>query len=236
MRIAWRVTAYLIAASLSSSACEEGFLTVVSAFAPPASPITRTIARDPRTGSLRRPHDAVRQPSSPRALFGAPLKVNDGGTTGTTDFEMSDSIKPLYQRKPRPEYIPGRIDDPDYVRIFDTTLRDGEQSPGATLTTQEKLEIAQMLAKLGVDIIEAGFPVASPDDFNAVQQIAITVGNNVFEDGYVPVICGLSRANEKDIQVAWDAVKGAKRPRVHTFIATARFTWKPNSTRRPIKL
>jgi len=108
------------------------------------------------------------------------------------------------------------------VRIFDTTLRDGEQSPGATLTSQEKLEIAQMLAKLGVDIIEAGFPIASPDDFNAVKQIADTVGNQVFEDGYVPVICGLSRANERDIQVAWDAVKGAKRPRVHTFIATSK--------------
>lgn len=126
-----------------------------------------------------------------------------------------------YERKPRPEYVPGRIDDPDYVRIFDTTLRDGEQSPGATLTSAEKLDIARQLAKLGVDIIEAGFPIASPDDFNAVQQIAETVGNEVFDDGYVPVICGLSRANPKDIQVAWDAVKAAKRPRVHTFIATS---------------
>lgn len=127
----------------------------------------------------------------------------------------------LHQRKSRPEYIPGRIDDPDYVRIFDTTLRDGEQSPGATLTSSEKLEIAQNLARLGVDIIEAGFPIASPDDFNAVKQIADVVGNEVFDDGYVPVICGLSRANEKDIQCAWDAVKGAIRPRVHTFIATS---------------
>jgi 2-isopropylmalate synthase len=131
------------------------------------------------------------------------------------------SIDSLYVRKPRPEYKPGQIDDPDYVRIFDTTLRDGEQSPGATLTSSEKLEIARQLAKLGVDIIEAGFPIASPDDFNAVKTIADTVGNDVFEDGYVPVICGLSRANPKDIQAAWDAVKGAKRPRVHTFIATS---------------
>ena len=107
------------------------------------------------------------------------------------------------------------------MRIFDTTLRDGEQSPGATLTAPEKLEIATQLAKLGVDIIEAGFPIASPDDFRAVKQIADVVGNNVYEDGYVPVICGLSRAFEKDIQCAWDAVKGAKRPRVHTFIATS---------------
>merc|ERR1711933_127787 len=124
-------------------------------------------------------------------------------------------------RKPRPRYIPGEIPDPDYVRIFDTTLRDGEQSPGATLTSQEKLEIARMLAKLGVDIIEAGFPIASPDDFEAVKQIADIVGNEVFEDGYVPVICGLSRANEKDILRAWEAVKNAKFPRVHTFIATS---------------
>jgi 2-isopropylmalate synthase len=134
---------------------------------------------------------------------------------------MDPAHRILYERKPRPEYIPGRIDDPDYVRIFDTTLRDGEQSPGATLTSQEKLEIARMLAKLGVDIIEAGFPIASPDDFNAVKQIADIVGNEVFDDGYVPVICGLSRANAKDIERAWDAVKGAKRPRVHTFIATS---------------
>ena len=69
---------------------------------------------------------------------------------------------------PRPEYVPGTISDPAYVRIFDTTLRDGEQSPGATLTSGEKLEIANKLRELGVDIIEAGFPIASNDDFNAV--------------------------------------------------------------------
>lgn len=142
----------------------------------------------------------------------------------SSSLSMSDNtneLETLYIRRPRPEYIPNHISDPDYVRIFDTTLRDGEQSPGATLTSSEKLEIARMLAKLGVDIIEAGFPIASPDDFAAVQQIANVVGNEVFEDGYVPVICGLSRANERDIQRAWDAVKGAKLPRVHTFIATS---------------
>jgi 2-isopropylmalate synthase len=90
--------------------------------------------------------------------------------------------------------VPNRIDDPSYVRIFDTTLRDGEQSPGATLTSKEKLEIARQLAKLGVDIIEAGFPVASPDDFDAVRSIALEIGNAVDANGYVPVICGLSRA------------------------------------------
>ncbi|CAL8462098.1 g1629 [Coccomyxa elongata] len=114
-----------------------------------------------------------------------------------------------------------RIDDPTYVRIFDTTLRDGEQSPGATLTSKEKLDIARQLAKLGVDIIEAGFPVASPDDFDAVRSIAMDVGNNVDEDGYVPVICGLSRTVIRDLEVAWEAVKLAKRPRVHTFLATS---------------
>jgi 2-isopropylmalate synthase len=124
------------------------------------------------------------------------------------------------QRK-RPEYIPNRIDDPDYVRIFDTTLRDGEQSPGATLTSKEKLEIARQLSKLGVDIIEAGFPVASPDDFEAVRAISKDVGNVVDSDGYVPVICGLSRTRELDLTTAWDAVRHARRPRVHTFIATS---------------
>uniref|UniRef100_A0A2P2QNU0 2-isopropylmalate synthase n=1 Tax=Rhizophora mucronata TaxID=61149 RepID=A0A2P2QNU0_RHIMU len=120
-----------------------------------------------------------------------------------------------------PEYVPERISDPDYVRIFDTTLRDGEQSPGATLTSKQKLDIARQLAKLGVDIIEAGFPIASRDDFEAVKSIAMEVGNAVDEDGYVPVICGLSRCNEKDIRAAWEAVKYAKRPRIHTFIATS---------------
>lgn len=106
-------------------------------------------------------------------------------------------------------------------RIFDTTLRDGEQSPGATLTSKEKLDIAKQLAKLGVDIIEAGFPVASPDDFEAVRRIAMEVGNDVQADGYVPVICGLSRTKLADLDRAWDAVRHAKRPRVHTFIATS---------------
>lgn len=121
----------------------------------------------------------------------------------------------------RPAYHPSRIDDPNYVRIFDTTLRDGEQSPGATMTSKEKLDIARQLAKLGVDIIEAGFPVASEDDFLAVRAIAMEVGNDVQPDGYVPVICGLSRTKIGDLDRAWDAVRHAKRPRVHTFLATS---------------
>lgn len=103
--------------------------------------------------------------------------------------------------KARPQYHPSRIDDPNYVRIFDTTLRDGEQSPGATLTHKEKLDIAKQLAKLGVDIIEAGFPQASPGDFAAVQSIAETIGREVDDDGYVPVICGLARCKEGDAEV-----------------------------------
>nr|ABA26446.1 2-isopropylmalate synthase 1 [Brassica insularis] len=132
---------------------------------------------------------------------------------------LSDPSPPLCRR--RPEYIPNRISDPNYVRVFDTTLRDGEQSPGATLTSKEKLDIARQLAKLGVDVIEAGFPAASKDDFEAVKTIAGTVGNAVDGDGYVPVICGLSRCNKRDIETAWEAVKYAKRPRIHTFIATS---------------
>ncbi|MEI7665296.1 MAG: 2-isopropylmalate synthase [Synechococcaceae cyanobacterium ELA263] len=106
--------------------------------------------------------------------------------------------------------------DPGRVLIFDTTLRDGEQSPGASLNLEEKLAIAQQLARLGVDIIEAGFPFASIGDFNAVQRIAATVGT---ADG--PVICGLARAAAGDIKACAEAVAPAARRRIHTFIATS---------------
>ena len=106
--------------------------------------------------------------------------------------------------------------DPGRVLIFDTTLRDGEQSPGASLNLEEKLAIAQQLARLGVDIIEAGFPFASPGDFNAVQRIAATVGT---PDG--PVICGLARAAQGDIMACAEAVAPAANRRIHTFIATS---------------
>ncbi|MBC7875943.1 MAG: 2-isopropylmalate synthase [Anaerolineales bacterium] len=111
----------------------------------------------------------------------------------------------------------------NYVRIFDTTLRDGEQSPGATMTSAEKLDIAHNLARLGVDIIEAGFPAASPDDLEAVRRIALEVGNPADgrPDAKVPVIAGLARANKVDIDKAWEAVQGARRPRIHTFLATS---------------
>ena len=114
--------------------------------------------------------------------------------------------------------------DPNYVRIFDTTLRDGEQSPGATMTSEEKLEVARALSRLGVDVIEAGFPSASPDDFGAVKEISRTIGNDVPQgriSSEPPTICGLARATEKDIRTAADAVSLAKHPRIHLFLATS---------------
>ncbi|MBP7694057.1 MAG: 2-isopropylmalate synthase, partial [Anaerolineales bacterium] len=114
----------------------------------------------------------------------------------------------------------------NYVRIFDTTLRDGEQSPGASMTSAEKLEVARALARLGVDVIEAGFPAASPDDLEAVRRIAVEVGNPIGAENTPgparrPIICGLARANKNDIDKAWEAVKPAARPRIHTFLATS---------------
>jgi 2-isopropylmalate synthase len=99
------------------------------------------------------------------------------------------------------------------IRIFDTTLRDGEQSPGATLTHREKMLIAKQLERLGVDVIEAGFPIASNDDFRAVEGIAESVRK--------PVVAALARALEKDVRAAWQAVQKAKRPRIHTFMSSS---------------
>src|SRR5437016_13815516 len=109
--------------------------------------------------------------------------------------------------------VAGTRQDEDRVRIFDTTLRDGEQSPGISLNVQEKLEIAHQLARLRVDVIEAGFPITSPGDAAAVQAIAKAVEG--------PVICGLARTAAVDIDAAWNAVKHSERPRIHTFIATS---------------
>ena len=108
-----------------------------------------------------------------------------------------------------------------YVRIFDTTLRDGEQSPGASLTSAEKLEIARQLARLGVDVIEAGFPAASPDDLAAVTAIARDVGSPKDPAARAPIIAGLARANRDDIDKCWQAVQHARHPRIHTFLATS---------------
>src|ERR687896_724421 len=104
-------------------------------------------------------------------------------------------------------------DEKDRVKIFDTTLRDGEQSPGIALNKHEKLEIGHQLARLGVDVIEAGFPITSPGDFEAVQAIAREV--------HGPVICGLARTGRQDIDAAWNAIEDSERPRIHTFIATS---------------
>jgi 2-isopropylmalate synthase len=105
----------------------------------------------------------------------------------------------------------------DRVIIFDTTLRDGEQSPGFSMNTQEKLEMARQLARLNVDVVEAGFPISSDEDFGAVREVAKQVGTL---EG-APVICGLSRVGLLDIDRAWEAVKYARRPRIHTFVATS---------------
>lgn len=106
----------------------------------------------------------------------------------------------------------------DRIIIFDTTLRDGEQAPGASLNKQEKIEIAQALVNLGVDVIEAGFPVSSLGDFEAVKDIASVVKR--------VSVCGLARATKKDIDVAWQAVKKAHYPRIHVFLATSRIHMK----------
>ena len=103
--------------------------------------------------------------------------------------------------------------DDNRVIIFDTTLRDGEQSPGISLNTVEKLEIAHQLARLGVDVIEAGFPIASPGDFESVRAIAREV--------HGPIVAGLARAHAADIERAAEAVRDAQRPRIHTFISTS---------------
>ncbi|HLR50953.1 MAG TPA: 2-isopropylmalate synthase [Candidatus Sphingobacterium stercoripullorum] len=120
------------------------------------------------------------------------------------------------------------LHDPNHLYIFDTTLRDGEQVPGCQLTTSEKVDIAKDLEKLGVDIIEAGFPVSSPGDFQSVVELSKAVDD--------VIICALTRANKNDIDVAADALKFAKRPRIHTGIGSSdmHIKYKFNSTREQI--
>jgi 2-isopropylmalate synthase len=115
------------------------------------------------------------------------------------------------------------------VEIFDTTLRDGEQSPGISLNKQEKLEIAHQLSRLGVDVIEAGFPITSPGDFESVEAIAREVEG--------PVICALARTSKQDIEAAWSAVKDSERPRIHMFLATSdvHIKYKLQTTREDVK-
>jgi 2-isopropylmalate synthase len=112
---------------------------------------------------------------------------------------------------------------PERLVIFDTTLRDGEQSPGISLDMAEKLEIAEQLARLGVDYVEAGFPVASQGDFEAVQAIARTVNG--------PTIAALSRTHVSDVDRCWDALRDAERARIHVFISTS-----PNHMEHMLKM
>jgi len=119
----------------------------------------------------------------------------------------------MSEQKKNPEMAGQPRDDRNRVYIFDTTLRDGEQSPGASMTLAEKLQVAELLDEMGIDIIEAGFPIASNGDFEAVSEIAKIARN--------AVICGLARAGNKDIDRAGEALQDAKRPRIHTFISTS---------------
>lgn len=105
------------------------------------------------------------------------------------------------------------VRDSNYVRIFDTTLRDGEQSPGCSMNLEEKVRVALTLEEMGVDIIEAGFPIASNGDFEAVREVASAVKTST--------VAGLARASNKDIDRAWDALRGAAQPRIHTFLSTS---------------
>src|SRR6516162_3297432 len=108
---------------------------------------------------------------------------------------------------------PASGNEDNRVRIFDTTLRDGEQSPGASMNMTEKVEVARALAALGVDVIEAGFPIASQGDFEAVRAIAAEVTG--------ATVCGLARCNDRDIDRAWEALEFAQSPRIHVFLATS---------------
>src|SRR5688572_26391602 len=101
----------------------------------------------------------------------------------------------------------------NHVIVFDTTLRDGEQAPGCSMNLEEKLRVAKALEDMGVDVIEAGFPIASNGDFEAVREVARTVKNSA--------VAGLARAGRKDIDRAWEALQGAARPRIHTFLSTS---------------
>src|SRR3954467_3679806 len=172
------------------------------AIAPITSPQTAGLARRRRPPLASAPRVVpARPPTSPPPPSG-------GIARGGRESRKSSP------EKPQDEAQKERTDmDPDRVLIFDTTLRDGEQSPGISLNTAEKLEIAHQLARLGVDVIEAGFPIASPGDFEAVQAIAREV--------HGPVIAGLARAHAADIERAADAVRDAERPRVHTSISTS---------------
>eukprot|EP00293_Proteomonas_sulcata_P001510 CAMPEP_0184329276 /NCGR_PEP_ID=MMETSP1049-20130417/144064_1 /TAXON_ID=77928 /ORGANISM="Proteomonas sulcata, Strain CCMP704" /LENGTH=646 /DNA_ID=CAMNT_0026651633 /DNA_START=94 /DNA_END=2034 /DNA_ORIENTATION=+ len=180
----------------------------VSAFAPHAALRPRGLSRNSKASAL-----------SPQAApFGLrPAAASSRCTPSIRGLSMVATGEPkaVNQKATKHDIATGR--DPARVKVFDTTLRDGEQSPGCSMTSEEKMQVAKQLAKLGVDIIEAGFPVASQDDFKAVEAIANTVGQ--LENP--PIICGLARATKNDIETCAKAVQGAKFPRIHTFIASS---------------
>src|SRR6185437_12443358 len=122
-------------------------------------------------------------------------------------------VFPLYPEPDEPTIMADADPNANRILIFDTTLRDGEQSPGASMTHLEKVEVARALAALGVDVIEAGFPIASPGDFEAVRAIATEVAG--------ASVCGLARCNDRDIDRAWEAIQYAQAPRIHVFLATS---------------
>src|SRR5207248_1920590 len=160
-----------------------------------------TLGRDASShrgcGSLTAADDAVRERQGNRARRG-------------------DGMNPGNGRREAGSGRDGPAGDDGRVRIFDTTLRDGEQAPGCTMTPAEKLAIARQLVRLNADIIEAGYPAASDGDWEAVRAIAREVG---VTGG--PIICGLARATERDVDRAWTAVEPAARARIHIFLATS---------------
>ncbi|XP_068321699.1 2-isopropylmalate synthase A-like [Pyrus communis] len=174
--------------------------------------------------------------TSPASIIRHPKHTNSNITT--TLLPKPSSLFPLSQQRAilrtntrcsalsqsltHPEYIPNRIPNETYVRVVDTTLRDGEQAPGASMTRLEKLAIAHQLAKLRVDVIEAGFPASSKYDLETVKLIAKEVGSRVDECGYVPVISAYCRCvRSDDVDAAWESVKDATRPRLCIFISTS---------------
>mmetsp|Transcript_28084 Transcript_28084/g.23570 ORF Transcript_28084/g.23570 Transcript_28084/m.23570 type:complete len:663 (-) Transcript_28084:659-2647(-) len=181
------------------------------------SPSAAFVNAPSRMGSVAARSAAACKSFQPKIALRAARPATGAARMGKSVIQMSTDgdMKTLNQKPTAHDIATGR--DPRRVKVFDTTLRDGEQSPGCSMTSEEKLQVAKQLHKLGVDIIEAGFPVASLDDFAAVKQIAETVGQ--MENP--PIICGLARATVNDINTCADAVMGAKFPRIHTFIASS---------------
>src|SRR6185437_185624 len=181
----------------------------------PASPRPRS----PRLRSAAGCDLAAPEPPDLRSNLGPSSRSFRGSRPGRHPPGRCQLRNPAFEHAPRsPQMISAKAPTEtrapsDRVIIFDTTLRDGEQSPGASMNLEEKLKIAAALEDLGVDVIEAGFPISSNGDFEAVRAIAAQTRQSI--------VCGLSRAAQKDIDRAWEALQQAKRPRIHTFISTS---------------